>query len=91
MFEKLLKLSIVDALDRVWSEAGITPSKKTRRAIITAAEKISNSVQEDFIHENKQKELHKQAWESAFVGTPRKNTQLVPAAEETDPISTAWT
>lgn len=90
MFEKLLKLAIMDALDRVWSESGITPSKKTRQAIITSAERISNSVEEDFIHDNKQKQLQKGAWEAALAGSPRRSAHAVPAGEETDPVSAAW-
>lgn len=71
MFEKLLKLAIMDALDRVWSETGVTPSKKTRHAIISAAERISNSVEEDFIHNDKLKQLERLDWESGFVAAPR--------------------
>lgn len=67
MFEKLLKLSIVDALDRVWSESGIIPSKKTRLTIIRAAQKISNNVEEDFVAAKKHKVLRKQKWDAGSV------------------------
>jgi len=46
--KKLLRFSIMDALELVLAENGIsTPSRKTRKIIIKASEKISITVQND--------------------------------------------
>jgi hypothetical protein len=58
--KKLLRFTIMDAIDLVLSENGIsTPSKKTRKTIIKASEKISNTVQKDLRKSHKQNELKK--------------------------------
>ena len=84
MLQKLLKLTIVDALDRVWSEAGITPSKKTRQTIIRAAEKISNEVQDDFVRANKEGILENEKWEFTPTTPHRRAAQ---PAELADPVA----
>lgn len=85
IFQKLLILSIMDALDRVWSENGITPSKKTRQSILRAAEKISDDVQEDFITANKSDALSKEKWESTFLSTSRRPLQPSDTPQLADP------
>jgi hypothetical protein len=75
MFRRLLKLTIVDALDHVWSEAGITPSKKTRQAIIRAAEMISNEIQQDFVNADKEALLKNEKWGSALPAPGRRVAQ----------------
>jgi hypothetical protein len=87
MLQRLLKLTIVDALDRVWSEAGITPSKKTRQTIIRAAEKISSEVQDDFVKASKEAVLYKEKWEFALTPPNRRAVHSTETAELDEPIS----
>jgi hypothetical protein len=75
VLEKLLKLSIMDALDQVWSEAGITPSKKTRETILEAAEKISNNVEEDSMMANKKEEVDSAALANLTARTHSTRTR----------------
>lgn len=75
----------MDALDRVWSENGITPSKKTRQSILRAAGKISHDVQEDFITADKSEALVKEKWEAMFLATARRPLQPADAEPLSDP------
>lgn len=85
IFEKLLTLSIMDALDRVWSENGVTPSKKTRQSILRAAEKISNDVQEDFIMADKSDALAREKWEETFLTSSRRPLHPSETEQVADP------
>lgn len=76
MFQKLLKRTILDALDRVWSESGITPSKKTRLTILKASEKISRDMEEDFKKADKAKILAEGDWNQYGTPTPRMEKKL---------------
>lgn len=62
-FRKLLEWTIADALDEVWSKSGVSPSKKTRKAIIKAAERISQDLDDDFIKADKESILLTKRWE----------------------------
>ena len=66
-FQKLLKWTIVDALDEVWSKSGVSPSKKTRQTIIKAAEKISQDIQDDFVRANKEQLLNRERWKDIIT------------------------
>jgi len=85
IFQKLLKLTIMDALDRVWSESGITPSKKTRRTILKASEKISLDMEEDFRKANKTKLLAGENWHRYAAATPRMK-KSPPSDAETEHV-----
>lgn len=56
--KKLLRLTIMDALDLLLMENGIrSSSKKIRKTIIKASEKISNSVQQDLKKQHRRNKL----------------------------------
>lgn len=68
----------MDALDPMFSENGIIPSKKTRRSIINASEKISNNIQQD-LKEQRKNEKHKDAGKSKVALlkiNKKKNSEL---------------
>ena len=87
MFQKLLKLTIVDALDHVWSEAGVTPSKKTRQTIIRAAEMISKEMQQDFVRANKEGLLYNEKWDSLLPAPDRRPLHSAETQEVTEPLA----
>ena len=84
-FRKLLEWTIADALDEVWSKSGVTPSKKTRRAIIKAAEKISQDLDNDFIKADKESILLTERWQDL---APLKNPlrRIAPRSNESGPL-----
>ena len=58
--KKLLRFTIMDALEVVLSKNGITtPSKKTRKTIIKASERLSNLVQKDLMTTHKAHKIKK--------------------------------
>lgn len=73
-FRKLLEWTIADALDEVWSKSGVSPSKKTRKAIIKAAEKISQDLDDDFIKADKGSILTKRWEDLAPLKNPLRRT-----------------
>lgn len=74
VLEKLVKSSIMDALDLVWSQSGIIPSKKTRRTILEAAEKISLEVEVDFKKARKKQLLNYTSWLAAPQAVASRKT-----------------
>lgn len=67
----------MDALDLVLSENGIsTPSKKTKKTIIKASEKISNTLRKDLKQRHKQEKLKKMELERLPVILPRLEEEV---------------
>lgn len=67
----------MDALDRVFSENGIIPSKKTRKSIINASEKISHNIQQDLKRlDKKEKSREAEKSNAPLKINKKKNSEL---------------
>lgn len=68
----------MEALDRVFSESGIIPSKKTRKSIINASEKISHNIQQDLKRQDKKEKSGEVEKRNAPLKiSKKKNSELM--------------